>query len=269
MKSSIVVASSHAAPEAFAVLRGFDEASAIAHDLGYDGVELALKCAEEVSLGSISRSLQQRGLEVSAISTGQVFSSCNLMFTDGDAERRSALLKLFSSFIDLAAELGCPVNIGRVRGCLGDGDSSARRMNAVDGIRKALDYAELKGVTLLLEPVNRAEIDFINSIPDAMEFIAALDRPNIALMPDSYHMSIEDPDNASALTMAGGLVRYMHIADSNRQAPGKGNIDFRGLFRTLRSIGYDGWCTVECLPVPDPITAARESVDSLRELFRC
>ena len=33
MKSSIVVASSHAAPEAFAVLRGFDEASAIAHDL--------------------------------------------------------------------------------------------------------------------------------------------------------------------------------------------------------------------------------------------
>jgi sugar phosphate isomerase/epimerase len=43
--------------------------------------------------------------------------------------------------------------------------------------------------------------------------------------------------------------------------------DFERILEALRGAGYDGWITVEILPVPDPDTAARQAIEYLRSLI--
>lgn len=54
---------------------------------------------------------------------------------------------------------------------------------------------------------------------------------------------------AAALREVGDKLYYLHIADSNRAAPGRGHIDFKPIAQALRDIGYDGWVSMELLPV--------------------
>ncbi len=264
MKTSIVVASASAAPEAFAVLRGFDEAIDIAQNLGYDGIELALKDPDEICVPTLTRSLEKSGMKLSAISTGQVFSARGLMLTDNDIERSKELLHVFRRLIDLASAFGCPVNIGRVRGVLAPEKREEGVSRSIALLRRILEYAEPRGVDILLEPVNRMEINFINNIDEALSYISAVGMPNLALMADTYHISVEEQD-PTCISRAGDLLRYVHIADSNRCAPGSGTFDFRSFFEVLGKMGYDGWCTVECMPEPDSVTAARDSIVYLRD----
>jgi len=78
MKLSIAIASENALPSAFVVFRGFEKSIRDAAALGYDGVELALKNADEVNPQVIKSLLNETGLQVSCISTGQVFAESGL-----------------------------------------------------------------------------------------------------------------------------------------------------------------------------------------------
>ena len=63
------------------------------------------------------------------------------------------------------------------------------------------------------------------------------------------------------------LISYIHVADSNRLAPGWGHLPFEEVFAALNEIGYDGWITAEVLPRPDPEKAAEQAVRFLRPLI--
>ena len=77
MKLALAIADTVALPSAFVVYRGFRKSIPKAARLGYDGVELALKTAGEIDAGQLATWLDQAGMEVSCISTGQVFDgSC-------------------------------------------------------------------------------------------------------------------------------------------------------------------------------------------------
>ena len=117
MKLSVAVADTNALPSAFVVFRGIETSISKAASMGYDGVELALKCADEVDRKLLSQWLAQSDMEVSCISTGQVFADTGLMFTDTDRQRRAKVRDVFREIIDLAEEFGRMVNVGRVRGC--------------------------------------------------------------------------------------------------------------------------------------------------------
>ena len=56
---------------------------------------------------------------------------------------------------------------------------------------------------------------------------------------------------------------YFHIADSNRMYPGAGHVDLEEVLDTLESLGYEGYVSLECLRIPDGITAAREGLEYL------
>ena len=119
LKLSVAIASENAPPSAFVVFRGFEESIRKAGSLGFDGVELALKSASEINPEVLSGWLNSNSIEVSCISTGQVYADTGLMFTDSDPERRQQVKKVFQEIIEVAANFGQLVNIGRVRGQLG------------------------------------------------------------------------------------------------------------------------------------------------------
>jgi sugar phosphate isomerase/epimerase len=267
MKLSIAVADEKALSSAFVVFRGFEKSIKRAAELGYDGIELALKCTDEINSDLLSKWLYKSKMEISCISTGQVFADLGLMFTDLAPEMRSRVRKIFREFIDLAADFGRMVNIGRVRGRIGTLKRHEAEYLFIDMARDLCLYAAPKNVTLILEPVNRYEIDFINSVEEGVALIKKVNMPNMKLMPDVFHMNIEDTSIGGELAKHIDFVEYIHLADSNRLAPGQGHTDFVDIFTRLKQAGYDGWVSLEILPKPDPDTAATHAAEYLRPLI--
>ena len=87
---------------------------------------------------------------------------------------------------------------------------------------------------------------------------------DVKLLCDLFHMNIEEADIAAALVAVGERVGHVHWADSNRRAMGMGHTDPRPIVAALRSIGYTGFLSAEIFPLPTPLDAARQSVDSIR-----
>ncbi len=265
IRLAVAVASDDAPPSALVVWRGFQASIEKARRLGYDGVELALRDAGEVDLVPLQRQLRDAGLSCPCISTGQVFACLGLYFTAAEPDKRRQVVRVFQGLIDLAAQLGAMVNIGRARGFIEPGEPPRdARHRFLDVAGELCEYARARAVRLLLEPVNRYEINFIHSLAEAAELLAEAGRPNLALMPDVFHMNIEDRAIGGELERFARHVAYVHLADSNRLAPGQGHLDFDEIFSALRRIGYNGWASVEILPKPDADTAARQAIEFLR-----
>ncbi len=262
MKLAVAIASESAPGSAFVVWRGFEESIEKAAGLGFHGVELALKDADDVERDRLAGWLDAAGLEVSCISTGQVFAVSGLYFTHPDPERRQEAVRVFSGLIDLAAQFGKTINVGRTRGFIAEDQTrdEAERL-FIDTTRRICDEAGPKGVDILIEPVNRYEINFVNNLEEGAALLARVERPNLGLMPDVFHMNIEDARIGGALARHADLVNYIHLADSNRLAPGQGHLDFDDVFSGLKQAGFDGWASIEILPKPDPDTAARQAAE--------
>ena len=263
MKLALAVAPENALPSAFVVFRDRLEVSLEkAAGLGYDGVELALLSRDQVDVPSINRLLKASGLEIPMVSTGQIFADTGVSFTDPDPAKRQKALDEFLGLMEVASELGAMINIGRLRGMLRDGESSEDLFDA--GMDIALRRAEELDVTIALEPVNRYEINFLNSCAQCAEVIDHLGSSRLKMMPDVFHMNIEDPSIEGSLREHASKIAYVHFADSNRWAPGRGHLDFASITDTLYSVDYPGWISAEILPHPDPDTAAAEAVNHLR-----
>ncbi len=264
MKLSVAVAGENAPPSAFVVWRGFDRSIPKAAEFGYHGVELALKTADEVDPGRLARRLDEFGIQVSAITTGQVFAGLGLYFTHPDTAQRERTFQVFRDLMRLAADFGGIVNVGRARGFVADGQPRERTEALfIDMARRLCDEAAPLGVEIVIEPVNRYEINFINNLDEAAALLERVDRGNIGLMPDVFHMNIEDARIGESLARHGRRIRYVHLADSNRLAPGQGHLDFGEVFAGLERAGFDGWAAIEILPIPDADTAARQAAEAI------
>lgn len=271
MKIALAIAPHDAQPSAFVVFRDrLEVCIQKASRLGYDGVELALATAADVDAGSIRALLDGHGLGLSAISTGRVFAEEKVWLTSPDPAVCRRAVEILQDLVDLAAVLGATrVNIGRVRGGVPDGEvRAAAEARFAEGIGAVAARAAPHGINIVLEPVNRYELNFVNSVlPDGIDLIARLGIPNIKLMPDVFHMNIEDASIAGSLEAAAGRVGYVHLADSNRRAPGQGHTDFPAILGALRRIGYGDWVAVEILPYPSPDEAAAQAIAYLRTLI--
>jgi len=268
VKLAVAIAGSEAPPSAFVVWRGFEESIAKAVDMGYHGVELALKTAEEVNPAQIDKWLSQRNMEVSCISTGQVFATLGLYFTHPDSSARERVIEVFAGLIRLAKDFGKLVNVGRARGFIAENQTydEAERL-FIDTAQQICDIAGENGVSIVIEPVNRYEINFVNNLDEGAALLAKVGRENLGLMPDVFHMNIEDARIGESLARHSNLVKYIHLADSNRLAPGWGHLDFKDVFSGLRKGRFDGWASIEILPKPDPDSAAKQAAEALLPLI--
>jgi len=260
LKLAVAIAAKDALPSAFVVWRGFEESIKKAREYGYHGVELALKTADDVNPEELTKWLDKYHMEVSCISTGQVFAALGLYFTHPDREVRQQTINVFHGLIHLAKDFGKLVNVGRTRGFIAEGSSYEKTEKLfVETAESICEEAEKCDVTVVLEPVNRYEINFVNSLDDGMRLISRVKSHRMGLMPDVFHMNIEDDRIGDSLIRNAPLIQYIHLADSNRLAPGWGHMNFTEIFDALQQIEYNGWASVEILPKPDPDQAARQA----------
>lgn len=105
--------------------------------------------------------------------------------------------------------------------------------------------AKKAGVTIVIEPLNRTETNFINSVLEGADIVKRVNHPNIRLLADIYHM-MRESEGPESILEAGKWLRHCHIAEKEtRSAPGVKGDDFTPYFAALSKIGYRGAISIE------------------------
>jgi sugar phosphate isomerase/epimerase len=220
---------------------------------GFTAVEISLRQVDDIDILWLDKRLSELGLVVSALATGRMCLEDSLCLSDTNLVTREQLFERLVDLIHLAAHFNASVIIGGVRGKLTGDDSKKydQRNIAVDTLRSCAVIAGDLDVHLLVEPINRYETNFINTAQDGIELIEAIGHPCVKLLLDTFHMNIEEIDPCITIRKAAKHLGYVHFADSNRQAPGRGHINFQAIADVLAEIGYRGFINAEILPIPD------------------
>ena len=112
---------------------------------------------------------------------------------------------------------------------------------AADSLRILAEFAVPYGVTLMIEPINRYRVGLVHTIAEAARMALEINMPNIAIVPDTFHMNIEEPTGIpTALIRNGSLIKALHVGENNRRAPGQGAFDWPKILLALNEIGFDG-----------------------------
>jgi sugar phosphate isomerase/epimerase len=266
MKLSLVVSVEDTAFDAVAMRGGWESAVARMAALGFDGVELAIRDPAQIDVGYLDAVVRGAGVIVPALGTGQAYLRDGLSLSHPDPQVRRSCAERLASHVQTAARLGSLVIIGLVRGRI-EGGVEATTARFRDGLAPVLDHAAAAGVRVVIEPINRYETDFLTTVEDTLAFVERTGAPHLGLLPDTFHMNIEETVIEDALALAAPRLWHVHVADSNRRAPGLGHLDFRAILVTLDRIGYTGFLSGEILPKPTPEEAARQMLQTLRPLL--
>jgi len=237
-------------------------------DLGYDGVELAIRDPEIVDQDELFDQVQVQHLEVSAIGTGQAWGEEGLSYCDPDPEIRQKAIDRTISHIPFAARTEAVIIIGLLRGIY---PPSVARIDALAWMRAAFQQccaaAEKSGVRIAFEPINRFEVNSLNSVEEGLEFIESVAADNLGMLLDTFHMNIEEPVIEESIRTAGDRIFHFHYADSNRWYPGAGHLDFESILNALCSTGYDGYISGEHMPNPEAKISAELGLKHMREIM--
>lgn len=125
-------------------------------------------------------------------------------------------------------------------------DPAEARKQFVEICKKLGPLAKKNKVIVVIEPLNKGETNFINSVSEGLEIVKEVNHSNIQLLADIYHMLRED-EGPESIEKAGKYLRHVHIAEkANRTVPGTDGDDFRPYLRALRKINYKGSISLEC-----------------------
>jgi 5-keto-L-gluconate epimerase len=235
--------------------------------LGYDGVELAIRDPRLVDQDGLTALVRKYDLEVPAIGTGQAWGEEHLSYTDPDESVRQAAIERTISHIPFARRHGAVIIIGLLRGLYPESVSTAQA-NAwmKEAFRYCCKAAGASGVRIAFEPINRFEVNSLNSVRQGLEFIEHVGAENLGMLLDTFHMNIEEPNIEDSIRLAGKRIFHFHYADSNRWYPGAGHLNFDSILTALYSTGYDGYISGEHMPDPDAVTSARMGITYLKGL---
>ncbi len=268
MKSAITLAQ---VPEAkagpFVFHQPLSEGFAQAAELGFDAVELFLPGPDFIGLDEVKAMASAHNLSIAAVGTGAGMVQHGLSLTDPDPDRRKAALAFVLSMIDFGGQLGAPAILGSMQGKWGGEVSQDQSLSwLTDALKAADERAAENGVVFIYEPLNRYETNQFNQLAPAVTYLNDQGLEHTVLLADLFHMNIEEPDIGQALRDAGSKVGHVHFADSNRQAVGFGHTEMSSVMKALGEIGYKGYLSAEIFPLPDPETAARQTIEAFRQL---
>lgn len=237
-------------------------------ELGYEGIEIMTKDPTKLDGVAIRRWLDENQLEMVGLCTGHVYGEDKLGLVGPDPDVCRQAMARLKTFVDFAAAhfgAGTLVNIGRSRG-LGYPDDPAATLDRMEeAFRELANYAAPHGIQLVLEPITVNQTNYINTSQDGIAMVKRVNHPNFGLMLDVYHMNIEDVDIYDSFREAVEVCWFVHFSDNNRKWPGSAHLDFEQMVNVLNEIGYDGYVSMEILPWPDPDTAARSTIEYLRQ----
>jgi 5-keto-L-gluconate epimerase len=245
----------------------FDSIAALA-EMGYDAVELDLKDPDEVDVNALRRVLRDNNITWCGMGTGRLAAEDGLTFTDPNPDIRRRAIEAVCRLIEMSAEFGAMPMIGRVRHDvqnLSDRDTQYRRM--VEGLTICAAHAVKCGHVAMLENITRYINPSCNTVAATMQCIREVNSPGLKMMLDTYHCWLEERSFYGSIVECGSELVYVHMSDSNREAPGYGLIDYSEVIGVLKAMGYSGPLVCEVLMKPDCESVAEDSLALMRSLL--
>lgn len=116
-----------------------------------------------------------------------------------------------------------------------------------DFLTNVSDYLQPYHITLVIEPLNQKECNVLNSVKEALILAKAVNRSNILVLADLYHMASEDEDMNNIREAGNEYLKHLHIANpSGRVYPKlEDKYPYINFFSALKDIDYTGRLSVE------------------------
>lgn len=214
---------------------------------GFQTVEIAIEAPEHIDPAIVKAALDKNGLVCGSV--------CACLGPDrdlrGTPEAQQNAMTYMKALIDQMVVLGCPSLIGPVYSAVGraeaveTADYKKQWATVVKNLKQLCKYAESKGRQICMEPLNRFETDFINTVDQALAMVKDVGSPALKLHLDTFHMNIEEKCQADAIKKAGKLLGHFHACGSDRGTPGNDHIDWAPIAAALKKVKYDGDVVIE------------------------
>ena len=216
--------------------------------VGLDFVEIPLLRPREFDIKLTQDLLGEFGLAA----TASLGLPLEVSLPEYPEKARDFLMHTF----DVAHQLGCSAVTGVTYASLGGFSGRPPKAEDYAAIVQALKpvarHAAGLGMKLGLEPVNRYETYLLNLTSQGLDLIAQIDEPNVFLHLDTYHMNIEEKGFKAPIVQAGKHLQYIHLSESDRGTPGKGNVHWDEVFSGLQTIGFNGDLVMESFVALNP-----------------
>ena len=250
--------------------QNFEEKLANAEKLGLEGVELSGQGIEE-RVTHIKSLLPSYTVKISSICSGYRGD-----LLGAEKSQRAIAIQDIKARLEIAQQLGAVGVIvvptfGKPK--LPDlyplypDVWTLERQLIIAELKELGKYADDIGTYVLLEPLNRYETHFLNTIEQATTIIDEVRCEHVKIMADFFHMNIEETDIPSSLHRAGSRLKHVHLADSNRLLPGLGHTNFAAAFKVLKEIGYSDYMALECRAPEPRMQSLKNSINFLREIM--
>lgn len=229
---------------------------------GFDAVELLVEEPAHIDPALVKRELAKNGL-----ACGSVAAAINPQRDlRGNATSQRNGVKYLCTLIDQMATLDARVLSGPVYSYVGRAEAyptseKKRHWRAVvKNLKIVTRYAAAHGKVVCVEPLNRFETDFLNTIEQGLKLIEDVGSPNLKLHLDTFHANIEEKHQGEAIRRAGKHLGHIHACGADRGTPGNDHIDWKSIAAALKAIKYDGDITLESITLDVPRIAASAGI---------
>jgi len=212
--------------------------------LGFDGVELNIQDPERVEPARLRAYLAEFGLVLSMFASGLTAKTFQLSLATADDARRTETIHRTKRFLEFAHEFGAGVIAGYLKGAPQEAHPAARERLTASVMELAPVANRLK-TPLLIEAVNRYESPVGHSLAETWEIARQAGSPFVQILPDTFHMNIEEANLEQALINHQACFTSFHLSDNTRHFPGFGALDFARVIAILDRIGYQGKLAIE------------------------
>ena len=214
---------------------------------GFDTVEIPIEDPSHIDPAKVKAAADKAGIAIGSVCAcmgpGRDFR--------GSKADQAAAMAYCKALIDQAVILGCPSLIGPVYSVVGKADAVEPKQQKVEwalvvkNLKVLAAYAAKKGVTICVEPLNRFETDFLNTCDQGLRLIKAVGSPALKLHLDTFHMNIEEKNQAAAILKAGKHLGHFHACGTDRGVPGGDSLDWKPIVAALKKIGYNQDVVIE------------------------
>ena len=250
-----------------------------AAQLGYDGVEIAPYTLAD-SVTEIS-SLKRKGIRRAAEKSGVEIVGLHwllvkpegLSINHPDEIIRIRTQEYIEALIHFCADIGGKLLLhgSPHQRTVKEGWNFLQSWDyAKETFRACLETARKRNVTYCIEPLTKANTNFINTVNEALRLVKEIRHPNFKMMFDCRSASAQEKSITEALIRAldSRMLCHIHVNDANGRGPGFGETQFTPILKTLLKNGYKGYISVEVFEFdPDPQTIASRSLGYLKGIL--
>lgn len=140
--------------------------------------------------------------------------------------------------------------------CLAGKVDRAERAKAdtvfVDNLKRAAGLAAAKNIKLYIEPINPRDVPgyFLNEVEHAADVIGKVERPNLWLQYDFYHVQIVGGDLIKRFETHREIIGHVQCSQVpvRHEPDAEGEINYPFVFSEVDRLGYKGWIGAEYRP---------------------